>query len=44
MTAKTIGKKTLALLCAALLCVGLFWVGMPVSAAGVNITQTIDSV
>ena len=44
MTAKTMGKKALALLCAVLLCMGLFWMGMPVSAAGVNITQTIDSV
>ncbi len=44
MPVKTIGKKALAALCAAALCLGLFCVGMPVSAAGVAISQTIDSV
>lgn len=44
MAAKTIGKKVLAFVCAALFCLGFLGVGVPVNAAGVNITQTVDSV
>lgn len=44
MAVKTMGKKALAAVLAAVLCLGLLVIGVPVSAAGVDIPQTIDSV